>query len=71
MAQRGVSAEQVEETLEAPDELLEGDEGELIAVREGLAYVIKVAYGEIDHGVLLIYTVIKSRIRHHGNRSRR
>ncbi len=64
MAQRNIRDEQVIETLEAPDEILHGDQLEMIAVRTDGAREIRVVYEEADEDTVIIYTVIQSRIRH-------
>ena len=64
MAQRKIRAEQVIETLEAPDEIMPGDQDELIAVRRYGTREIRVVYEEVDGNNVVIYTVIKSRIQH-------
>ena len=59
MMQRKVSADQVAETLESPDELIAGDSGEEIAVKRFGAREVRVVYRETDAGSFVVYTVMK------------
>jgi hypothetical protein len=59
MIQRKVSADQVAETLETPDELIAGDSGEEIAIKRFGVRELRVVYRETDDGSFLVYTVIK------------
>jgi hypothetical protein len=61
MMQRKVSADQVTETLEAPDELIPGESSEEIAVKRFGAREVRVVYREVDAGSFVIYTVMKPR----------
>lgn len=63
MAQRNIRDEQVIETLESPDEILQGDRLEMIAVRAYGVREIRIVYEEADEDTIIIYTVIQSRIR--------
>lgn len=63
MAQRNIRDEQVIETLESPDEILQGDRLEMIAVRADGVREIRIVYEEADEDTIIIYTVIQSRIR--------
>lgn len=63
MSQRKVSAEQILETLDSPDELVLGESGEEIAVKRFGARTVRVVFREMDDGSVLIYTVMKSRVR--------
>jgi len=63
MAQRNIREEQVSETLESPDEILQGDRLEMIAVRAYGVREIRIVYEEADEDTIIIYTVIQSRIR--------
>lgn len=63
MIQRKVSAEQVIETLESPDELMSGEEDEAIAVKRYGAREVRVVYRETETGSFVIYTVMKPRVR--------
>ena len=62
MMQRKVSADQVTETLEAPDELVPGESGEEIAVERFGAREVHVVYREAEAGSFVIYTVMKPRV---------
>ena len=62
MMQRKVSADQVTETLEAPDELVPGESGEEIAVKRFGAREVRVVYREAEAGSFVIYTVMKPRV---------
>ena len=59
MMQRRVSAAQVAETLESPDELIAGNSGEEIAIKRFGAREVRVVYRETDVDSFLVYTVIK------------
>ena len=59
MIQRKISADQVAETLESPDELIAGDSGEELAVKRFGVREVRVVYRETDDGSFLVYTVIK------------
>ena len=59
MMQRKISADQVAETLESPDELIAGDSGEELAVKRFGVREVRVVYRETDDGSFLVYTVIK------------
>ena len=59
MIQRKISADQVAETLESPDELIAGDSGEEIAIKRFGVREVRVVYRETDDGSFLVYTVIK------------
>jgi hypothetical protein len=61
MVQRKISVDQVEKTIDAPDEILPGDNGEEIAVRRYGNYEIRVVYEETETDTAIIYTVIKTR----------
>jgi hypothetical protein len=63
MAQRKVSPEQIEETLETPDEIVIGDQGEEIAIKQYGSREVRVVYEETETDTFVIYTVINSRIR--------
>lgn len=63
MIQRKVSREQVVETIESPDEILPGDNGEEIAVRRYGAREVCVVYEEVEADTVVVYTVMKSRVR--------
>jgi hypothetical protein len=62
MIQRNVSAEQVVETLDTPDELITGANGEQIAIKRFDAREVHVVYEETGAGNLVIYTVMKPRV---------
>jgi len=62
MTQRKVSADQVSETLESPDEIIPGESGEEIAIKRFGAHEVRVVYGEMDGDKILIYTVMKPRV---------
>jgi len=62
MIQRKVSAEQVAETLESPDEVIPGDSSEESAVKRYGAREVRVVYEETDTGNFVIYTVMKPRV---------
>lgn len=64
MRQRKVRQEQVTDTLQDPDDLIEGDFGELIAIKRYGPREVRVVYGHTDSGTIVIYTVINPRIHH-------
>ena len=63
MAQRKIAAEQVLETLETPDEILPGDNGEEIAIKRFGNREIRVVYEETAPNRIVIYTVMKPKVR--------
>lgn len=63
MVQRKVSPEQVKETAESPDEVLSGESGEEIAVRQYGEREVRVVYEELDPDTVVVYTVMKPRVR--------
>jgi hypothetical protein len=62
MIHRRVSADQVVEALESPDELIPGDSGEEIAIKRFGAREVRVVYKETDAGRFFVYTVINPRV---------
>lgn len=63
MAQRGVRADEVLEALESPDELEQGDSGEMIAISRRDFHQIRVVYAEAEPDLMVVFTVIKVRLR--------
>lgn len=63
MAQRKVTPEQVEETIESPDDILPGDSGEEIAVRPYGNYEVRIVFEETEADTVVIYTVMRPRLR--------
>jgi len=63
MEQRKVEPEQVEETLEMPDEIVPGDNGEEIAIKRYGNREVRVVYEETGADTVVIYTVMKPRVR--------
>lgn len=63
MEQRKVTPEQVEETIESPDDVLPGDNGEEIAIRRYENYEVRVVYEETEANTVVIYTVMRPRVR--------
>jgi hypothetical protein len=61
MAERKVSEDQVSETVESPDNVAVGDEGEMIALRDFGTHILRVVYSELEAETLLVYTVIRLR----------
>ena len=59
MIQRKVNADQVAETLESPDELIPGENGEEIAVKRFSTREVRVVYKETDADSFVIYAVMK------------
>ena len=62
MSQRNISEDEVAGTIESPDEILIGDEGEEIAIHLYGGVEIRVVYFVEDDGNLVVITVIKSRV---------
>jgi len=60
MIQRKVTSEQVEETLELPDNILLGDAGEEIAIKQFGTHEVRVIYQE-DEDSKVVFTVIRKR----------
>ncbi len=60
MIERKIATEQVLTTIEAPDELVIGDEGESIAIRNFGRHEIRIVYRELDADTDLVITVIKT-----------
>lgn len=59
MRQRKISEAEIVEALETPDDILEGDEQEEIAVKQFSTCEILVVYEETDDGIVVIYTVMR------------
>lgn len=58
MQQRGVTTAEVEETLEFPDEIRPGDNGEEIAVKQFGNRELRIVFATTTPDAVLIYTVI-------------
>lgn len=63
MYQRGITEEDVSEVLTSPDQLLQGEQGEMIAVKYFGIRELRVIFIDIDEVVVKVITVIKTRIR--------
>ena len=63
MQQRGITAAEVAETLEFPDELRPGDAGEEVAVKQYGNRELRVVFETTAVETVLIYTVIKPKIK--------
>jgi hypothetical protein len=61
MIERHVSEHEVSETIESPDDIISGTEGETIALRRFARHVVRVIFQELDEDAVLVYTVIKVR----------
>jgi len=61
MAQRGILEVEVAETLEAPDDILQGDEQEDIAVKQFGALEVRVVYEETGGEAVVVYTVMRKK----------
>ncbi len=61
MAQRRISEVEVTETLEAPDEILPGDEHEEIAVKQFGAREVRVVYEEVGGEAVVVITVMQEK----------
>ena len=64
MAERKISPEQVVETIEFPDEILPGDNGEEMAIKRCGNREVRVVYEETDVDRIVVYTVMRPRIRY-------
>jgi hypothetical protein len=62
MVQRKITQKQVEETLDSPDELMFGEQGEEISIKHFGVREVRVVYQEIDDRIV-VYTVIRKIIR--------
>jgi len=63
MGQRKIVEAEVIETLEAPDEIFPGDEHENTAVKQFSTREIWVVYEETGQETVVIYTVMRRKIR--------
>lgn len=63
MTQRKISPEQVRETLEAPDDIFPGSNGDEIAVKRYGPREVRVVYEEVTGDTFVVYTVMKPRVR--------
>lgn len=63
MAQRKVTAAEVRETFESPDEIIPGSNGDEIAIKRFGPRDVRVVYEEVADNVFIVYTVMKSRAR--------
>lgn len=63
MIQRKISSTEVQETAEFPDEILSGDNGEEIAVKNYDNREIRIVYDRIETDTYLIITVMKPKVR--------
>jgi len=62
MAERRISAEEVRETIEWPDDIIVGDFDEETAIKNYGNQEIRVVYQQPDEQTYVIITVIKSRV---------
>jgi hypothetical protein len=62
MAQRKIDPAQVVETLEFPDNVVDGDLHEQIAIKNYGNRELRVVFEEVEAGTVLIYTAIKTRV---------
>jgi hypothetical protein len=63
MKQRNVDPNQVEETLEFPDEIMPGDNGEEIAIKQYGNREVRVVYEQTGAETIVIYTVMKPKVK--------
>jgi hypothetical protein len=63
MAQRQIDPVQVIETLEAPDNVIPGDQHEQIAIKNYGNREVRVVFETSDDETVVIYTVMKPRLR--------
>ncbi len=66
MSQRRISEVQVSETLLSPDQLLEGEQGEMIAVKYYGVRELRVVFLDVDEITIKVITVIKTGIKSNG-----
>ncbi len=62
MLQRQVSLEQVIETIESPDDVTIGENGETIALKNYGNREVRVAYDLREPDVAVVFTVMKPRV---------
>ncbi len=66
MSQRRISEVQVSETLLSPDQLLEGEQGEMIAVKYYGVRELRVVFLDVDEITIKVIAVIKTGIKSNG-----
>ena len=62
MAQRKIDLAQVTETLDAPDNVIPGDQHEQIAIKNYGNREVRVVFQSIDDDTVIVYTVMKPRV---------
>ena len=67
MVQRRISEQDVLDTIESPDDIVVGEMGESIAIRRHLRDEIRVVYEDHPDGVIVVITVIRTRISEQGD----
>ena len=67
MIQRRISEQDALDTVESPDDVLVGEMGEMIAIRRHLRDEIRVVYEDHPDGVIVVITVIRTRISEQGD----
>ena len=63
MTQRKIDPAQVIETLEAPDNVIPGDQHEQIAIKNYGNREVRVVFEDVDDETVIVYTVMKPRVR--------
>jgi len=63
MQQRNVTEAEVEATLEDPDQMLPGDNGGDMAIKQYGNREVRVVYQEAEAGVFIVFTVMRPRKR--------
>lgn len=61
MLERKVTEQQVAATVESPDEMTTGSEGETIALLHATTHDFRVIYRELAEDVFLVLTVMRTR----------
>lgn len=67
MIQRRISEQDALDTVESPDDVIIGEMGEMIAIRRHLRDEIRVVYEDNPDGVIVVITVIRTRISEQGD----
>ena len=67
MIQRRISELDALDTIESPDDVIIGEMGEMIAIRRHLRDEIRVVYEDHPDGMIVVITVIRTRISEQGD----
>jgi len=63
MSERGVTESIIQATVESPDEILHGDEGEEIALRRYGSRELRVIFRQLRTDDILVITVMQHKVR--------